>query len=258
MWILILGIIQIVLFVLSLIFFLPKDFYKKIPGLWSNIFGILQKNLVPLVIIFGVVVFHLFEVKFIDPVVTNWVNYDYANALYGFENGIVYNFSKNWTPILVYFFVIIYIGIYPFTLWFSPLYFLKFDNKKALKTLAYGLLLIYIISLPFYLFLPVTNVYKFFNLDSALEIVIPSVETFFYSTTTQNNCLPSLHTAMTILIAYTVGLTGNKRLTYFSYFVMICVIISVFYLSIHWITDVVTGGLLSLVVIFILHRYIKE
>ena len=88
--------------------------------------------------------------------------------------------------------------------------------------------------------------------------MIPSIESFFYLTTTQNNCLPSLHTAMAILIAYCFSLTGNKKLEYFGYFVMVSVLISVVYLSIHWLVDVITGGLLSLGVIFILRRYIKD
>jgi membrane-associated phospholipid phosphatase len=258
MWIFVLSGANLILFLFSLIFFLPKGFYKKIPKLYENIFTIIQKNILPLAIIFGVVAFHLIEVRFIDPIITNWVGYDYANTLESFENGIVYSFSNNWTPALVYFFVIIYIGIYPFTLWFFPLYFTLSNKKRALKYLAYGLLLIYIIALPFYLFVPITNVYTFFGAESALESVIPSVESFFYATTTQNNCLPSLHTAMTILIAYTVSLTGNKKMTYFSYIVAIGVIISVIYLSIHWLTDVLAGALLSLAVIFILHRYIRD
>jgi len=91
-----------------------------------------------------------------------------------------------------------------------------------------------------------------------LESIIPSVENFFYTTTTQNNCLPSLHTAMTILIAYSVSLTVNKKLTYFSYFIAITIIISVIYLSIHWITDVITGSILSIAVILILRKILNE
>ena len=150
-----------------------------------------------------------------------------------------------------------YIAVYPFTLWFSIFYFIFNKEKKAMKSLAYGLFLIYIISLPFYLFMPISNVYIFYNTSSALERVISSVESFFYSTTTQNNCLPSLHTAMAILIAYCFKITGNKRLTYFGYFVMVCIIISVIYLSIHWITDVIAGALLSIIVIMILKKFMR-
>jgi membrane-associated phospholipid phosphatase len=211
-----------------------------------------------ILIIIIVVLIHLIEVNFIDSTITEWVGADYANTIRDFEGDTVYWFSQHWTPIIVHFFVIMYIAIYPFTLWFAPLYFIITNNKNAMKTLAYGLLLIYIIALPFYLFVPVTNVYTYYSTGSALEAVIPSIENFFYTTTTHNNCLPSLHTAMTILVAYCASLTGNKKLTYFAYFVMISVIISVIYLSIHWITDVITGAIITLVVIMILKRFIKE
>ena len=174
------------------------------------------------------------------------------------EGDFVYSISNSWTPGILHFFVIIYIGVYPFTLWFAPAYFLICEKKKAMRSLAYGLLIIYAVALPFYLFIPITNVYTFYNINSALETVFPSVENFFYSTTTTNNCLPSLHTAMTILIAYCLSITDNKKLKYFGYFVMITVVISVIYLSIHWLTDVITGIILALGAIFILQRYIKD
>ena len=224
----------------------------------TEYFKIFKKNLPYLLIIFGVVCFHLIEVNVIDPHVTEHIRYDYANVIKNIEGDTVFWFSQHWTPSLVYFFVIMYIAVYPFILWFSITYFLMVDEKKSMKNLAYGLLLIYSIVLPFYLFVPITNVYTFYNLGSALETVIPSVEQFFYSTTTQNNCLPSLHTAMTILVAWSIYITGNKKLLYFAYFTMISVIIAVIYLSIHWITDVICGVLVAAVVIFILHRYIGE
>lgn len=224
----------------------------------TEYFKIFKKNLPYILIIFGVVCFHFIEVNIIDSHVTEHIGYDYVNVIKNLEGDTVFWFSQHWTPSLVYFFVIMYIAVYPFTLWFSITYFLITDEKKSMKNLAYGLLLIYSITLPFYLFVPITNVYTFYNIESALETVIPSVEQFFYSTTTQNNCLPSLHTAMTILVAWSIHITGNKKLSCFAYFTMISVILSVIYLSIHWITDVICGVLIAAVVIFILHRYIGE
>jgi hypothetical protein len=257
MWMLYLGLINLVLLLFSFFVFFPKDFFK-IKYSFIDLFQFFKKQIIYFIIIFAVVAFHLIEVRFIDPVVTDWINYDFANTIKAFEGDFVYSFSQHWFPGIVHFFVIIYIAIYPFTLWFCPLYFIFLEKKQSIKALAYGLLIIYLIALPFYLFLPITNVYNFYNVNSALETVFPSVENFFYSTTTINNCLPSLHTAMTILVAYSVYLTGNKKFTYFAYFVMICVILSVIYLSIHWLTDVLTGGALALVTIFLLHRFILK
>lgn len=236
-------------------FLIPRKIYKtKI----IDLFQVFKKHLPYLVIIFVVVVFHLIEVNILDPISTELVGIDFAANIQSIEGDVVYWFSQHWSPALVYFFVIMYIAVYPFTLWFSPFYLLLNNEKKSMKTLSYGLLLIYLVALPFYLFIPVTNVYKFYGLESALERVIPTVETFFYSTTTQNNCLPSLHVAMSILIAWSVYLTGNRKLTYFALFCMVSVILSVIYLTIHWITDVISGALLTIVVILILKRLIRE
>jgi membrane-associated phospholipid phosphatase len=126
-----------------------------------------------------------------------------------------------------------------------------------MKTFAYGLTIIYVIALPFYLFFPITNVYTFFGSSSALNTVIPGINQFFYTTTTQNNCFPSLHVAMTLLVAKTVSLTSNKRFKYLTYFTAISVSISVIYLGIHWITDVLGGILIAFIAFYLVKRFIK-
>jgi membrane-associated phospholipid phosphatase len=114
------------------------------------------------------------------------------------------------------------------------------------------------IAVPFYLFFPVTNVYTFYGAKSSLETVIPSVNIFFYSTTTINNCFPSLHVAITLLIAKSVSITKNKRYMYFTYFCAVSVILSVIYLAIHWITDVIFGILLAFGVFYLQKKIILE
>jgi hypothetical protein len=53
------------------------------------------------------------------------------------EGDAVFWFSQHWTPVLAYFFVLMHIAVYPFTLWFSPTYFLAVDKKRPMKTFAY-------------------------------------------------------------------------------------------------------------------------
>ncbi len=254
-WFLVLLSLNLILFIVSLFFFIPKKIFKTTILEYFNIFTSQFKYLI---IIIGIVIFHLIEVNFLDLYFTNLIGNDFTSNILFIENGLVYWFSQNWTPFLVYFFVLMYIGVYPFTLWFSPLYFLLTNDKKAMKSVAYGLLLIYSLALPFYLLFPITNVYTFYGIESALEIVIPGVEHFFYSTTTCNNCFPSLHVAVTLLITKSVTLTKNKKLTYFSYFCSLSVILSVIYLAIHWITDVICGIILALSVFYLQKRLLKE
>ncbi|MFW6173672.1 MAG: phosphatase PAP2 family protein [Elusimicrobiota bacterium] len=254
-WFLVVALSNLIMLVIGLFLFMPKKIFKTTLSTYYKIFS---SHFRYIVIIGGVVVFHLVEVNVLDPYFTNLVGVDFASNIQLIENGLVYWFSQNWILPLVYFLVVMYIVVYPFTLWFSPLYFLLANHKKAMKSLAYSLLLVYCIALPFYLFLPVTNVYTFYGIESPLETVIPTINQFFYSTTTCNNCLPSLHVSMALVIARTVSLTKNKRYTYFVYFCAISVIVSVIYLAIHWITDVICGVALAFFVFFLQKRLIKE
>lgn len=254
-WLVVLGLINLLLLGVGLLVFVPRA-ALKLP--LAKVFKNLNDNMLSLLIIIGIVGIHLLEVNIIDPQTTAWVGTDFTGAIYHIEGDAVLWFTQHWVPALVSFFVIMYIAVYSFTLWFSPAYFLLTNDKRALKTLAYGFAVIYAIALPFYLFLPITNVYTYYNISSALEQTIPTVEQFFYSTTTQNNCLPSLHVAMTILVAWSVRLTGNKKFTMFAYFCMISVIFSVIYLGIHWIIDVICGALVAVVAIVIVRYVVKE
>jgi len=254
-WLLVLGFFHLVLFVMGLFFFMPKNFFKTTFTEYSTLF---TTHLAYLILIVGVAAIHLIEVNILDSYFTHLVGIDFAESIQVIEGDVVYWFSQNWTPTLVYFFVFIYIIVYPFTLWFSPLYFIVTDDKQAMKTLAYGLVFIYAIALPFYLFFPVTNVYTFYGTQSPLETVIPSIENFFYSITTHNNCFPSLHVAVTLLIAKSVSMTKNKKYTYFAYFCAVSVILSVIYLAIHWITDVLCGILLAFGVFYLQKKFIQE
>jgi membrane-associated phospholipid phosphatase len=241
--------------VICLIFLIPKDNWKKPLTQYTLT---LRYQSISLCLILMVVILHLLEVNILDTITTNMIHANFTQSIQGFEDGIVHWFTQFWTPILVYFFVFIYIGLYPFLLWFSLLYFIIVDEKKAMKTFAYSLVGIYAIALPFYLFVPITNVYHYYGSASALNLVIPSIEQFFYTTTTSNNCFPSLHVAMSLLLVKTVSLTNNKRFLYLTYFCAICVICAVIYLAIHWITDVIGGILLALGMFSIVKHFMKE
>jgi membrane-associated phospholipid phosphatase len=253
-WILILLLSNLILYIIFTRFLITK--YNE-----KNYFIVLIKhikiNFKYILIIGVIVIIHLIEVNFFDTITTNYIGVDFAYLINSIEGDIVYNFSNLWNFFLIYFSVVIYILIYPFTLWFSPFYYLIKNNRKSIANLTYGFAIIYFFALPFYLFFPVTNVYKFYNLSSNLNLVIPHIENFFYVTTTQNNCFPSLHVAMSIIIAWSSLTMKNRLYSYFLTFIMIFVIFSVVYLTIHWLLDIISGVLIAILTILILKYLIK-
>jgi tRNA nucleotidyltransferase (CCA-adding enzyme) len=234
---------------LSIKLFLPGDVKN-----FSNIKNFKKYGFFIILLIL-VVTIHLIEVNFIDKLVTEITNLDFTPSIANLEKGFTPYIHNLWNMPLVYFFVAIYIIVYPFTLWFTPLLFIFSDENISMKWFSYGFLVVYILALPFYLFLPITNVYTYLNLQSALNNVIPGIEQFFYATTTQNNCLPSLHVAAALLIAITTWKSKNKRYKYFTTINCILVVISVSYLSIHWITDIAGGIIVVLIAITLLKRF---
>jgi membrane-associated phospholipid phosphatase len=253
-WMIVLGLLNLVLLLIGLFVILPWRWWREVRGFSQDIFHV---HLPMIALIVAVVLIHLAEVHFIDSVATAVVGQDFTAVFTSIEDSAVRWLVQNWYPPLVTVCVYIYIGIYPFTLWFTPLFFLLTNNTRAMKTFAVSLLFVYIIALPFYLFFPITNVYTYFHEPSALNTVLPNVEQFFYSTTTTNNCFPSLHVAMALLVFLSVLITKNKRYIALTGFSAGGVIFSVLYLGIHWITDVIGGAILAIGVFYLMTRWIR-
>lgn len=243
-WLLILGFFHILFFFSSLLVFFPKNIRKYS---FQTIIDLFIQHKKYLFIIILVVCVHLLQVNTIHELMSSHQTVDYSSFISTLDFGVGATITRYWTPALLYFFVFMYIVVYPFTLWFTVLFFILHNDSKSLQIFSYTLAVIYGFALPFFLFFPVTNVYSFYNYDSALELVIPSINNFFYFTTTSTNCFPSLHVAVSLLIALTVSTKYYKKYSYFVMFCALCVINSVIYLAIHWIIDVIGGILLSFV-----------
>lgn len=139
----------LLLFIIGFFVFIPRRNYpKNMMDLWQRF-----RSYVPLMaLIIVVVAMQLIEINVIDSYATAFVGHDYAPLVHSFEDDRVIWFSQFWIPSIVYFFIIIYFVVYIFTLWFTPFSFVFSNEKRAMKVFSYGLLLIYVIAFPFYLF----------------------------------------------------------------------------------------------------------
>jgi len=119
---------------------------------------------------------------------------------------------------------------------------------KLYYALCIALVLNYLIAVPFFLFVPVDEAWhasphiRFLMLD-----VFPGFESEYRSLSGLNNCFPSLHTSLSVTMALLASRSGIRRWAVFCWIHAAVIIFSIFYLGIHWLSDMSAGLALACV-----------
>jgi membrane-associated phospholipid phosphatase len=130
--------------------------------------------------------------------------------------------------------------------------------------LAFGIIIMTSIALPFYIFFPVNEVWvsnpEYYNVYSDFSTNVVNIlrevregEAVTQVFSNVNNCFPSMHTAISVFIALTLIVNRRKYLAPIYTFVAASIVTATVYLGIHWITDIVAGIILALSVTFLLY-----
>ncbi|NBI29747.1 phosphatase PAP2 family protein [Chengkuizengella sp. YPA3-1-1] len=176
------------------------------------------------------------------------LNYDLTPLFHRWEGDIVYtiqNFFHNdlLTNVVVYFYVVVFTSL----IIASFLVYLNEKDNKLFYTFCYAIMLNYGIAIPFYLFFPINEVWahepagvQFLMLD-----VFPTFETEYRALSGLNNCFPSLHTSISVTLSLIALKSNNFRWKTIVLISAGIIIFSIFYLGIHWITDMIGGVLLA-------------
>lgn len=179
-----------------------------------------------------------------------WINipYDLTPTLSGWEGTWPVWLQANFqSDLLTAFCAFFYLVVFQSVMIASAGIYTQQKNFKLYYGLCIAVLLNYILAVPFYLYVPVNEVWfvhpqvKFLMLD-----VFPTFEQEYRSLSGLNNCFPSLHTSISVTIALVASRSGNRRWAIFTWFNALVIIFSIFYLGIHWFTDMVAGIALSL------------
>jgi membrane-associated phospholipid phosphatase len=175
------------------------------------------------------------------------VNYDLTRVLTGWEGtwqaSLQAAVGSEWlTAICVFFYVVVFQSVLIASL---GIYTARRD-KTLFYAFCVALLLNYLIAVPMYWFIPVNEVWyakpavHFLMLDA-----FPTFERDYRGLSGINNCFPSLHTSISVTLALLASKSGVRRWALFAWANAVIIVFSIFYLGIHWFTDMLGGLVLA-------------
>ncbi|MDD5541922.1 MAG: phosphatase PAP2 family protein [Acidobacteriia bacterium] len=145
---------------------------------------------------------------------------------------------------LTYVLTYAYIWLFPavtFALFFA---FVYYDREELAQFLTATYFTNLLVELPFYLFFPVNEVWAS---DSHVRLLTdrinPIIMEHFRTVSAVDNCFPSFHTSLALLVAIAAWRSRDLRMIVISTLSAVLVVASTLYLGIHWPLDVVSGVL---------------
>ncbi|MEA3190332.1 MAG: hypothetical protein QOD77_914 [Thermoplasmata archaeon] len=154
---------------------------------------------------------------------------------------------------------VVYLAGFPYIIIAAVVHGVWRDDGARARQAAAAYALCFAIALPFYLLVPVDEVWHHFgpgNDGPVRQLAMqqyPLVRDHLYAFNEVNNCLPSLHTAISVAMALIVR--GTPRFGRFAAVLAGLIVASTMYLGIHWVTDVVAGLGLAWLAVFLARRF---
>ena len=185
----------------------------------------------------------------------------------------IYAIEGNWTNHIQEFFLndILtnllsghYLFMYLFMIWFSPMYYILCRDEVMADKAALNYFVIYLLSVPLYLFFNVEVTSTYLPDMDALLYHDSFTLAFFTNNDPMDNAVPSLHVGLPISLLIINRLHCRKlgidfkdwRHKEFDYFIQFNVIIYLFsiqYLGIHWFIDIIPGIILAIITSSFVH-----
>jgi membrane-associated phospholipid phosphatase len=175
----------------------------------------------------------------------------------------IFSISGNWIRIvqdrldyqlLTDFFILVYVWVFTYILYFTPLLILARDDRKTLRRYTLAIMFNYVFLLPFYLFFPVSvtgfypdaGVTPLLYIDTNWGRAVTGVDPL-------DNDFPSAHVSLvvTTLIVMSAAGLNYRRFCYFIAVATAGIVFAVLYLGVHWVADVMGGFILAFFAVLI-------
>jgi membrane-associated phospholipid phosphatase len=172
---------------------------------------------------------------------------DFTRSLYNIEGNfvaVVQHMFHN--DILTYVTSFFYVVVFPAVMIASIGIYTYQKNYRLVYAVCYAMMINYMIAIPFYLFFPVNEVWSFHpHVNLLITDVFPTFETAYRPLSGLDNCFPSLHTSISVSMAVIALRSSSTFWKVFAPLSAVVIIFTIFYLGIHWLSDMLAGVLLG-------------
>ncbi|MCY9578997.1 phosphatase PAP2 family protein [Paenibacillus alvei] len=176
------------------------------------------------------------------------INWDFTPNIHQLEGQFVYSVQQIFNhPLLTQFVSFFYIVVFQALIVASLGIYTTNGNLRMAHAVCYAIMINYIVAIPFYLFFPVNEVWSYppSGVNFRMLEVFPNFEEQYRAFSGIDNCFPSLHTSISITVALLASQSGNRRWAIFTAASAVIIVFSIFYLGIHWLTDMLAGTVLA-------------
>ncbi|MNW34967.1 undecaprenyl pyrophosphate phosphatase [compost metagenome] len=193
----------------------------------------------------GVLLLNSLELKFEESIS---YNADFTPWLFSLEGKFVATFQSwfhsDWITTISSFF---YLVVFQALILSSLIIFAGERRLQFLKATCCAVMINYLIAIPFYLLIPVNEVWSFAPSGASLYMLeaFPEFNTLYRPLSGINNCFPSLHTSISVTVAILAVRSGNRIWAAIAVSSAAIIVFSIFYLGIHWLIDMLGGLILA-------------
>jgi hypothetical protein len=161
----------------------------------------------------------------------------FTSVIYGLEGAVVAAFQTVASIPLTVFFTAAYLIGFPTIVLFT--YFkLKAHDEREARRYALAYVVLVLLAVPFFVFFPVgiPALYAPVDIKPLIFQVSPIIRAGMLATDTMVKAFPSLHTGLSVLAAL-YARKANERYAATAFALAGVIVLSTFYLGIHWLTD---------------------
>ena len=192
----------------------------------------------------AIITLDILETRY-DDAITRGLHWDFTPLLFRMEGSAARMFQIFNCSALTYFLSVIYLYVFSVMGIVAVLATYQLGEKTLGRKLFWATVLNYVLILPFYVLVPVTE--RWAVGDGEVKLLMNQISPLLIQTLRPlsglNNCFPSFHTSMAVTIALILSQSASKRLRRTMYVLAALVIYSTLYLGFHWILDVLAGVL---------------